>query len=99
MRRGRVVVQRDEWGCGVACVASLLGLSYNEARRRLVREKGRRIDEAPAGLSYRAIKAVLGSEDVVMTRKARLPAYPVGTIVFLSRKWGRYRGSLTDPLV
>ena len=30
MRKFQPVVQMDEWGCGVACVASLLGIEGSE---------------------------------------------------------------------
>ena len=31
MKKNRLVSQEDEWGCGVACIASLLGGSYESA--------------------------------------------------------------------
>jgi hypothetical protein len=35
MKRYRPVAQQDKWGCGVACVASVLGISYAEVVARL----------------------------------------------------------------
>ncbi len=40
MKKYRLVKQLDEWGCGVACVASLLGISYKKAKDALVEIKG-----------------------------------------------------------
>jgi hypothetical protein len=35
MKRYRPVAQQDKWGCGVACVASVLGISYAGVLARL----------------------------------------------------------------
>lgn len=91
MKRYRVVPQEDTWGCGVACVASLLGLSYGQARRRLVRRKGREIDASPRGLPYKVIEFVLDGAGVRTSRRRGQRKWPTGTIVFLSKQRGRYR--------
>lgn len=41
----RPVAQEDEWGCGVACVASILGWSYGRAKDLLEIYKGGKIDQ------------------------------------------------------
>ena len=38
MRRYRAVAQEDDWGGGLACVASVLGLSYAEVVAKLRRK-------------------------------------------------------------
>lgn len=93
MKRYRVVSQRDSWGCGVACVASLLGLSYREARRRLIRRKGREINASPYGLPYKVIEYVLGRAGVTTIRKRGQRTWQAGTIIFLSKQRGRYRNA------
>ena len=35
MKRYRPVAQQDKWGCGVACVASVLGITYADVIARL----------------------------------------------------------------
>ena len=40
-----LVVQEEEWGCGAACVASLLGVSYEDAKTLVEEEKGIPIDK------------------------------------------------------
>jgi len=86
----QVVTQQDEWGCGVACVASRLGLSYVEARRRLVHVKGIEIDGAPHGLRFAVVRAVLNEGKRPVMWSLRSEVWPSGTVVFLSRQWGRY---------
>lgn len=36
----RTVPQLDPWGCGVACVAFVVGMKYEDAKRRLFVSKG-----------------------------------------------------------
>ena len=45
MNKYVLVSQQDEWGCGAACVASLLGVSYEEAKKRVEKIKGLSINE------------------------------------------------------
>ena len=93
MKKFRLVRQLDEWGCGVACVASLLGISYKKAKAALVDIKGREIDSRPYGLSLRALSRLVPTH-TKMYREARdLSHCPVGTIAFLSEESGRYAGS------
>ncbi len=48
VKRYRAVVQEDAWGSGVACVASVLGLSYAQIAARLAGKPGRK----PAGARW-----------------------------------------------
>ena len=45
MKKYELVSQEDEWGCGAACVASLLGISYGEAKQLAENVKGLSINE------------------------------------------------------
>lgn len=93
MKKNRLVSQQDEWGCGVACVASLTGLSYKEARRRLQQHKGASIDAEPEGLELEPIIKVLREAGIRMEQTSGLKRWPLGTIAFLSEERGRYKGS------
>jgi len=91
MERNRLVTQEDEWGCGVACVASKLGIKYDEAKKRLEEYKGSPID--PGGLELEPIMSVLQDAGICVLATTDLTNFPLGSIVFLSETWGRYKGS------
>ncbi|MDQ1064486.1 MULTISPECIES: hypothetical protein [Stenotrophomonas] len=93
MKRNRLVSQQDEWGCGIACVASLTGLSYREARSRLEARKGGLIDADAPGLELEPIIDVLRDAGILMEQRVGAKRWPSGAIVFLSEEWGRYRGT------
>ncbi|MGD9983742.1 MAG: hypothetical protein AB7S51_06245 [Porticoccaceae bacterium] len=92
MKVGRLVSQLDKWGCGVACVASALAISYAEAKRRLVEAKGGGIDEEPSGLELEPILEVLKTSGKSFRKIYTGRNLPIGTIVFLSETVGRYAG-------
>lgn len=48
---------------------------------------------APKGLAYRVIEDVSGDAGFPVARKKFEKTWPIGSIVFLSRKWGRYKGT------
>ena len=58
MRRYRAVAQQDDWGGGVACVASVLGTSYAQIADKLSR-KPRRKPAAGAGPSVAQLRRIL----------------------------------------
>jgi hypothetical protein len=88
-----LVTQKDEWGCGIACVASLLGISYRSAKARLQRANHRRINFAEEGLNVAPIIAVVRKAGIEVKRHHSLKSWPEGTIVFLSDKVGVYKGT------
>ena len=59
----RPVAQLDEWGCGVACVASILRMSYGRARALLEAVKGTEIDARPYGLELHHLALALREHD------------------------------------
>lgn len=60
MIRFDLVSQSEEWGCGVACVASFLGTSYGEARDLLRKHKGgKTVNADPKGLELHHIALAL----------------------------------------
>ena len=93
MKKYRHVRQLDDWGCGVACAASLLGISYKEARDSLASIKGKGVDCWPKGLSPRMLAKLISSHKATYKQSRRVNFWPIGTIVFLSEEEGRYEGS------
>ncbi|KAB7702100.1 hypothetical protein GBN33_03095 [Plesiomonas shigelloides] len=60
MERFSLVAQTDEWGCGVACVASFLGISYSTASELLRKHKnGKTVNQTPKGLELHHIALAL----------------------------------------
>jgi hypothetical protein len=89
----RVVPQQDEYGCGVACVASILAVSYAEARRLLVKKKlGVEIDDEDApGLELHHLALALKDREYHVVADWEEPkTYQPGTIVLV----GRVRGGV-----
>lgn len=93
MEFGRLVTQQDEWGCGIACVASLLAISYRDARARLERCKNAGINEKPEGLTLSPIYKVIRDAGYKVTKPYKARSYPIGTITLLTSSFGRYKGS------
>jgi len=91
MEFGRLVTQRDEWGCGAACVASLLAISYGDALTRLEHYKGAGINEQPKGLEPTPIIHVLRDAGYEATKQYKACSWPLGTIVLLTWEFGRYK--------
>lgn len=83
-RYGLVSQNKDEWGCGVACVASLTGSSYEEAKELLESVKGAPIGARPKGLELDHIARALKEHKIVVVADWEEPApgrYRNGTIV------------------
>jgi|SRR6185437_57214 len=97
MEFGRLVAQKDEWGCGAACVASLLRTSYKDAVARLERDKGAGVNEQrngkEKGLEPFNIVHVLRVAGYEVTKQSKACSWPLGTIVLLTWRWGRYKKS------
>lgn len=91
LRKYRLVKQRSEWACGVACVASALGIPYDQATERLEAYKCERIDALPYGLELEPIIQVMQDAGIVLTVETGSRRWPLGTIVFLSETRGRYK--------
>ena len=84
MRRYRPVVQIDEWGCGVACIASLLNISYEDAYWLARQEKGESISSRSPGLEIHHIAMILQQKGIhVVADWQERKDFPVGTILFL----------------
>jgi len=87
MNKYRLVEQENEWGCGVACVASLLGIEYDAALKRLEHHKKGKLDEKPLGLDIHEIIWSLSDHDLWYIADWRRPAhFPVGSIVCIRGK-------------
>ena len=59
MKQYDLVSQEDEWGCGAACVASLLGVSYQQAKQMVEEVKGLSVNTKPYGLELHHIAIAL----------------------------------------
>jgi hypothetical protein len=91
VKRFRAVAQQDEYGCGAACVASILGISYGRAVELL----GKDPDTSPYGYGGRQIRHALARFDVTYRNrrlsKIGLDNIPVGSLVFAKPKgYGHY---------
>jgi hypothetical protein len=85
----RLVAQKDEWGCGVACVASILRISYNTARKLLVQVKGEDIEHAPEGLLLHHLALALQMRQFHVVADWDKPRrYKIGTIVLVGVEGG-----------
>ena len=85
----REVAQEDEWGCGVACVASILAVSYAKARQFLVKHKKSKINEAPKGLLLHHIALALQDADFHVVADWDEPkSFKPGTIVLVGKARG-----------
>jgi len=86
-----LVTQEDEWGCGVACIASLLGTTYQEALVIAETAKGRGINSKPSGLELHDIAKALKSEGMKVVADWSPRKVPNGTIAFISggKRYGK----------
>ena len=86
MKRFGLVVQKEEWGCGVACVASFLGVTYDESRELLRKQKnGRTVQAAPKGLELHHIALALQEKGYRVIADWLEPGrFREGTIVCIS---------------
>lgn len=91
MKKYELVSQEDEWGCGAACVASLLGVSYQEAKQLVETEKKRSVNDKPRGLELHHIAIALQNEGVkVIADWDPATHHPDGSIVCIGGK-SRYK--------
>ncbi|HDS1038011.1 TPA: hypothetical protein QDZ42_001260 [Stenotrophomonas maltophilia] len=82
MEKYGLVPQEDEWGCGAACVASLLGISYTKAKERLEAIKRKPLDHKPEGLEIHEIWMCLAMEGLNYVSEWKKPSkFVPGTIV------------------
>lgn len=88
MNKYGLVVQEDEWGCGAACVASLLGISYQKAKRLVEGVKGKSINARRCGLELWHIALTLKKCGVKVIADWNPSKIPNGTIVCI---WGAGR--------
>ncbi|MCX7564492.1 hypothetical protein OS176_13270 [Xanthomonadaceae bacterium XH05] len=86
MNRFELVEQKEEWGCGVACVASFLGTTYDDARELLRKQKGgKTVQAAPKGLELHHIALALQERGYRVVADWREPSqFREGTIVCIS---------------
>jgi len=75
-----VVPQGGNMGCGVACVASLTGLSYSDSRLLFA---GRPGDDHHRGYSRKSVILALAKARLRYEFRRKVPNVPVGTIVYL----------------
>lgn len=79
------VVQEDEFGCGVACVANILGVSYQEALNLFYNGRAKAIKE---GFLCRNIVSALGNLEYqyrYIKPKLKGEIYQNKNIVFIKR--------------
>lgn len=93
MKKYELVSQEDEWGCGAACVASLLGITYRKAKKLVEEVKEASINEdvprpGPGpGLELHHIAIALKNEHVKVIADWAPTEMPFGTIVCLGGEW------------
>lgn len=84
MQRFAEVSQEDEWGCAAACVASLIAVPYERAKRWLVKEKGAAVSAKHKGFEVDEIARALFKQGTKVIADWNPPAtLPDGTIVCL----------------
>jgi len=80
----RLVAQLDEWGCGIACIASLLDISYEDAYWLARREKGDSIAGGSPGTELHHIAMILQEMGIhVFADWQEADDFPAGTILFV----------------
>ena len=77
------LAQKHEWGCGIACVASRLGISYEAAKERLEKFRDGNINKSPKGLNLDPIVHVLRKAKIKVVADWYAEEFPVGTIVLI----------------
>ncbi|MBJ6983739.1 hypothetical protein [Luteimonas sp. MC1750] len=83
MAKYDLVTQEDEWGCGAACVASLLDISYPKAKRLVESVKGRSVNARPRGLELHHIARAV-KKHVKLVADWNPGELPDGSIVCIS---------------
>lgn len=81
-----LVAQEDKWGCGVACVASLLGISYQKSKLLVEKLKGRSVNARPYGLELHHLAIALQKKGVKVIADWNPEYMPDGIIVCISGK-------------
>lgn len=81
-----LVNQEDEWGCGTACIASLLGIQYQKAKQLVEKVKGRSVNAGQPGLELHHIAIALQKKHVKVIADWAPTEIPDGTIVCISGK-------------
>lgn len=84
MTQYALVTQEDEWGCGAACVASLLGISYAKAKQLVEKIKGQSVNARPRGLELHHLALALKKKSVKVIADWNPIEIPNGTIVCIS---------------
>lgn len=84
MTQYALVTQEDEWGCGAACVASLLGISYQKAKQLVEKIKGGSINAHPPGLELHHLALALHKKGVKVVADWSPDKILDGTIVCIS---------------
>lgn len=93
MKKYGLVSQEDEWGCGAACVASLLGVSYRKAKKLVEIVKEAPIDEGQdrpgpgPGLELHHIAIALHDAGVKVIADWYPAEIPDGSIVCIGGDW------------
>lgn len=86
MAQYELVTQENEWGCGAACVASLLDVSYQDAKQLVETMKEGEIDEDPCGLELHHLALALQKNGIKVVADWAPERYPDGTIICISGK-------------
>ena len=94
MKKYELVSQEDEWGCGAACVASLLGITYRKAKKLVEEVKEASINEdvprpGPGPgleLHHIAIALYKSGVKVIADWYPDMSTIPVGTIACIGNK-------------
>ena len=81
-----LVTQEDEWGCGTACIASLLAIPYQKAKQLVEKVKGRSVNAGQPGLELHHIAIALQENRVKVIADWDPAEIPDGTIVCISGK-------------
>lgn len=79
-----LVTQEDEWGCGAACIASLLAIPYQMAKQLVEEVKGRSVNAGIPGLELHHIAIALQKKRVKVIADWDPSEIPDGTIVCIS---------------
>jgi len=94
MMKYPLVTQEEEWGCGVACVASVLGCKYDKARTYFpaaIRNHAKYKGFSGLQLSRALLRG--GKRYAKRAKHYKRDPLEPGTIVSLSKTKGKYKGS------
>ena len=94
MMKYPLVTQEEEWGCGVACVASVLGCKYDKARTYFpaaIRNHAKYKGFSGLQLSRALLRG--GKRYAKRAKHYKRDPLEPGTIVSVSKTKGKYKGS------